>query len=140
MIEVASVILSIWCGINLLLAVSILVTVGGLGRKAPIVFVVFEEAEIPTLDRKVTAAVNALAVWFNASIAAFCLLALFVVWSAFVHAEEEAFWALLVTVGLVQALSFRADSIIGNRTLYVNIAMSLLYVLGAVLASLALFG
>lgn len=119
MLKTASLLLSILCGFNFLLASTILVAVIFFKKNAPMLFIVFDQSEISVLDPKVKAAVNSLAILFNASAAGFSLLSLFVIWVGLRHGQSWAFWALLITGGLIQACGFAADSVIGNQTILV---------------------
>ncbi|MBI4558799.1 MAG: hypothetical protein HY706_14550 [Candidatus Hydrogenedentes bacterium] len=139
MLRLGAVILTIWGGVNFALASLLLVLMTILGKPAPMLFIVFEEPEIPALEPKVVAATNALAILFNACAAAFSLLVLVVVWSALVKGEKWAFWALLLSIGLVQAFGFVADSAIGNKTVYVNLVLTALFLAGIGLAGWAMF-
>jgi hypothetical protein len=114
MLKIASVLLSFLCGFNFVLASAILVAVIFLKKNAPMLFIVFDRSEISVLDPKVKMAVNSLGILFNASAAGFYLLSLFVILVRLRHGQAWAFWALVITGGLIQTCGFVADSVIGN--------------------------
>jgi hypothetical protein len=139
MLQAGSVILSIWSGINFLLACLILTLILFLKRDAPILIMVFEESEIPKLEPRVISAINVLAILYNSCAVAISVLVLFVIWSSLITGQSWAFWALLITIGFVQLMGFIAFSAIGNQRWQVNIVLSALYVLGIGLVGFSLF-
>lgn len=139
MLEADSIILSIWSGINFLLASLILTVIIFLKKNAPILVMVFEESELSRLDAKVILSVNTLATLYNSCAAALSLLALFVIWSSLINGQREAFWALLITIGFVQILAFTAFAAVGNQRWPVNVVLSALYVVGIGLAGYSIF-
>jgi hypothetical protein len=139
MLRAGSIILSIWSGINFLLAAVILTLIILLKKGAPILIMVFEESEIPRLDTRVISAVNVLAILYNSCTIAISLLALFVIWSSLINGQKWAFWALLIAIGFVQIMSFIAFSAIGNQRWQVNVVLSALYVVGIGLAGYSIF-
>lgn len=139
MLKAGAIILSVWSGFNFLLASFILILIIFLKKNAPMLFIVFEEAEISKLDPRAVSATNALAISFNSTMAVFSLLVFFVIWSSLYHSQKWAFWALLVTIGFVQLLGFIADATIGHKTVPVNIVFSILYLVGIGLAGYSIF-
>jgi len=53
--------------------------------------------------------------------------------------QKWAFWALLITIGFVEILTFIASAPIGNARWQVNIILSALYVVGIGLSGYSLF-
>jgi hypothetical protein len=139
MLKAGSIILTVWGGFNFLLAASILVAVAVFQKTAPILFIVFDEAEIPRLEAKVLATSKALAILFNSCAAALSLTTLFVVWGALAKGQRWAFWAVLLSVGLTQVMGFVADNAIGMKTLIPNLVLTVLFVVGIGLSGLAIF-
>jgi hypothetical protein len=82
MLKTGSIILSIHACFNCLLASAILVAITVLHQHAPILYLLFDQAEVPRLDSRVLATANALAILFNTSAAAISFLSLWVVWCA----------------------------------------------------------
>jgi hypothetical protein len=72
-------VLSIWSGINFLLAALILTSVVIFNTNSPILPLVFEESEITSLTAKVIASLNALTILYNSYAIAFSVLAWFVI-------------------------------------------------------------
>ena len=133
-----SIILTIWGGINCFLASLILIFVIFF-NKAPILVMVFEKSEISGLDTRFISAINCLAILYNSCAAALSVLVLFVIWSSLIKGQRWAFWALLITIGFVQALAFIGSAAIGNQRWQVNIVLSALYVVGIGLSGYSMF-
>jgi hypothetical protein len=134
MLRAGSIILSIWSGVNLLLAFLILTSIIFFKSNAPILVMVFQKPEISRLDARAISAVNALAILYNSCSAALSVLALFIIWSSLINGSRWAFWALLITIGFVEVMAFIASAAIGNQRWQVNVLLSILYVVGIVLA------
>jgi hypothetical protein len=139
MLQAGSIILSIWSGINFLLAALILTMILFLKQNAPILIMVFQESEISRLDTRVISALNVLAILYNSCSIAISLLAWFVIWSSLINGQVWAFWVLLLAIGFVQIMSFIAFSAIRNQRWQVNVLLSALYVVGIGLAGYSLF-
>jgi len=138
MLQAGSILLSIWSVLNFLLATLILTLILFLKRNAPILIMVFEEAEIPKLDPRVISAVNVLAILYNSCAIAISLLVWFVIWSSLVNGQIWAFWAVLIAIGFVQIMSFIAFAAIRHQRWQVNVVLSVLYVVGIGLAGYSL--
>ena len=134
--KAGAVLLSIWSGLNLLLAVGILIAVIVLHRNPPSLSMVFSDAEISRLDVKAIGLIRALAVLFNACAAAFCLLVLWVVWKGLVRGNRWAFWALATSMVLLQAFGFVGDTYLGNHNVLPNAISSVVLVAGLTIAAL----
>jgi hypothetical protein len=91
MLKAGSIILSIWSGINFLLASAILTSVIFFKTNAPILVMVFEESEISRHDARAISAVNALAILYNSCAVALSVLALFIIWSGLINGKRWAF-------------------------------------------------
>jgi hypothetical protein len=139
MLKAGSIILSIWSGINFLLASAILTSIILFKSNAPILVMVFEKSEISRLDARVISSLNTLAILYNSCAAALSVLALFVIWPNLINGQRWAFWALLITIGLVQILAFIAWAPLGNARWQVNVVLSVLYVVGIGLAGYSIF-
>lgn len=140
MLQASAIILSIWGGINFLLSSVILVSVTLLGKLPPMLYIVFDEPEIAGLDARVLSATKSLAILFNSSIAAVAALVLYLSWFGIAHGQRWAFWAVLIAIGIVQLFGFVADAAIGNKTMFVNVILTILYVIGIGFAGYALYG
>jgi hypothetical protein len=139
MLQAGSIILSIWSGVNFLLAALILTMILLLKQNAPIVIMVFQESEISRLDRRVISALNVLAILYNSCVIAISLLTGFVIWSGLIIGQVWAFWVVLIAIGFIQVMSFIAFSAIGNQRWQVNVLLSALYVVGIGLAGYSIF-
>lgn len=139
MLKAGSIILSIWSGINFLLASLILSFIIFLKTNAPILVMVFERSEISGLDARAISSINALAILYNSCAAALSVLALFVIWSSLINGQRWAFWALLIVIGFVEMLAFIASAPIGNARWQVNVVLSVLYFVGIGLTGYSIF-
>jgi hypothetical protein len=139
MLKAGSIILSIWGGINFLLAALILTIVLLFNGNSPLLVIVFKQSEIASLDPRVIAALNTLTILYNSCAVALSVLALFIIWSSLINGQRRAFWALLITIGFVELLAFVASAGVGNARWQVNVVLSVLYVLGIGLAGYSIF-
>jgi hypothetical protein len=130
MLKIGAIILTIDAGFNFLLAAGILIAIIFFGKNPPILHVSLGEIEIARLDKPVLTTFKSLAVYFNSAVVTFCLLSIFVIWMGLAHGQRWAFWALFVTMGIGQISGFVADSLIGNKTLGVNIIFTVVYLSG----------
>jgi hypothetical protein len=138
MLKIGAIVLTISAGFNLLLAAAILVAIIVLGKNPPILYVSLGKADVSQLPEQVLATFKSLAIYFNSAIVTSCLLSIFVLWAALSLGLKWAFWALFITMGIGQILAFVADSVIGNKTLMVNIILTAIYLLGIALSWLGL--
>jgi hypothetical protein len=129
-LKIGAVVLSIDAALNLLLAAGIIVAIIFFGKNPPILHVSLGEIEIARLDKQVLTTFKSLAVYFNSAVVTFCLLSIFVIWMGLAQGQRWALWALLITLGIGQISGFVADSLIGNKTLMVNIILTVVYLLG----------
>lgn len=139
MLKAGAIILSIWGGINFLLAALILTSVVLFNGNSPLLVMVFQPTEIARLDPQVISALNCLTILYNSCAVALSILALFIIWSNLIKGEKRAFWALLITIGFVELLAFIASAEVGNARWQVNVVLSVLYVLGIGLAGYSIF-
>jgi hypothetical protein len=130
MLKIGAVILTIVGVFNLLLATGILVAIIFFGKNPPILYVSLGKADISALNEQVLRTFKSLAIYFNSAVVASCVGGIFVIWMGLVRGQGWAFWALLITAIISQVSGFVADSFIGNKTLGVNIAFTVLYLLG----------
>ena len=140
MLRASVVLLSLWVGFNLVLALGILFMVVLLGQNAPALLILYGNTQAAGMDPRALATVNALAVIFNACAAAFCALSLAVIWVALVRRAAWAFWSLAGSLLFLQAAGFASDSFLGNRNLIANAASSLLLLTGLAFAAGGVFG
>jgi hypothetical protein len=140
MLKSGSTILSIWSGINLLLAALILTIVVFRNGNSPILAMVFEQSEIASPDGKVIASLNALTILYNSCSAALSVLVWMLIRKGLIAGQEWAFWVLLFVIGFVEVMAFIASAPIGNARWQVNVVQSALYVVGIGLSGYSLFG
>jgi hypothetical protein len=139
MLKKGSTILSIWSGINFLLAALILTSVVIFKGNSPILALVFEKSEIASLDARVIASLNALTILYNSYAIALSVLAWFVIRLSLSKGQKWAFWALLITIGFVEVFAFIASTPIGNARWPVNVVLSVLYIVGIGLSGYPIF-
>ena len=139
MLKKGSTILSIWSGINFLLAAVILTIVVFHIGNSPILALVFEKSEIASLDAKVIASLNALTILYNASSVVLSVLVWLLIRKSLIAGQKWAFWVLLFVIGFVEVMAFIASAPIGNARWPVNVVQSVLYVACSGLSGYSLF-
>ena len=140
MLEKGSIVLSIWCGINFVLAFIILGYVIVLKQNSPILQVAsFSEAEIASLSAKTIAALNAFTILYNSCSLVISVLTWPLIRKNLVVGEKSAFWTLVFVIGFVEVMAFFASSYIGHGRWQVNVLQSILYVVGIGLSGYSLF-
>ncbi len=139
MLKAGSIVLSIWSGINLLLASLILTSVVIFNANFPILALVFEKSEIASLDARVIASLNTLTILYNSCSMVLSALVWLLIRKSLIVGQKWAFWALLFLIGFVEVMAFMASAPIGNARWQVNLDLSVLYVLGIGLAGYAIF-
>jgi len=131
MLKRGSIVLSIWCIINFILAFIILSYVIVLKKDSPILQVAsFSEAEIASLSAKTIAALNALTILYNSCSVVFSVLTWPLIRKNLLAGQTSAFWMLVFVIGFVEVMAFFASSYIGNGRWQVNVVQSMLYVVG----------
>ena len=140
MLKKGSFVLSIWSGINFILAFTILCYVIVLKKNSPILQVAsFSEAEIASLPAKVIASLNALTILYNSCSVVVSVLVWLLIRKNLIAREKWAFWMLLAVIGFVEVMAFIASAPIGNARWQVNVVQSVLYVVGISLSGYSLF-
>ena len=139
MLKRGSIALSIWSGINLLLAALILTSVVVFNANSPLLVMVFEISEIASLDAKVIASLNALTILYNSCSVVLSVLVWLLIRKSLIAGQKWAFWVLLFVIGFVEVMAFIASAPIGNARWQVNILQSALYIVGIGLSGYSLF-
>ena len=140
MLKKGSIILSIWCLINFILAIVILCYVILLKKDSPILQVAsFSEAEIANLSAKTIAALNCFTILYNSCSLVISVLTWPLIRKNLVAGEKSAFWRLVFVIGFVEVMAFFASSYIGHGRWQVNVLQSILYVVGIGLSGYSLF-
>ena len=132
-------ILSIWNGINFLLATLILTSVVVFKANSPLLVMVFEKPEIAALDSRVIASLNTLTILYNSCSMIVSVMVWIIIWQNLVNGEKWAFWVLLFTIGFIEVMAFIASAQVNHARWQVNVIQSILYILGIVLSGYALF-
>ena len=131
MLKKGSIVLSIWCIINFILALTILSYVIVFKQNSPILQVAsFSEAEIASLSAKVIASLNALTILYNSCSLVVSVLVWSLIRKNLIAGQKWAFWVLLFVIGFVEVMAFIASAPIGNARWPVNVVQSILYVVG----------
>jgi hypothetical protein len=138
MLKASSAILSIWCGINFLLAALILTSVVVFGADSPLLVMVFEKSEIAGLDPRVIASLNALTILYNSCSMVVSVLVWLLIRKSLVTGQAWSFWVLLCVIGFIETMAFIASAPIDNARWQVNVVQSALYVIGIGLSGYAL--
>ena len=139
MLKAGSTILSIWSGINCLLAALILTSVVIFKADSPLLVMVFERSEIARLDARVIASLNALTILYNSCSVVLSVLVWLLIRKSLIAGQKWAFWTLLFVIGFVEVMAFIASAPIGNARWQLYVIMSALYVVGISLSGYSLF-
>ena len=139
MLRAGTILLSLWTGLNLVLALAILFMLLILQKNAPCLLALYGDTQARGMDPRALATINALTVVLNACAAAICALSLSVIWVAVVRRAAWAFWSLAVCLSFLQAAGFASDSFLANRDLFANAASSLLLFSGLSLTAIGMF-
>lgn len=134
MLKVGAVLLSLWSGLNLLVALGVTATTLA-GRPPPALGFLFDDAAINQLDPRVLAVINAQALVANPLIVALCGLTLLVLWQGVMRGARWAWAALCFTLLPVQLFGFVSDTQLGGKNLAANVVSSLVLVAGLVLCA-----
>lgn len=140
MLKKGSIVLSIWCVINFLLAFFILCYVIVFKQNSPILQVAaFSQAEIASLSDRTIAALNCFTILYNACSLMISVLTWRLIRKNLVTGEKWAFWMVAGVIGFVEVMAFFASSYIGNGRWQVNLVQSILYITGICLSGYPLF-
>lgn len=140
MLKRGSLVLSIWCGINFILAFIILCYVIVLKKDSPILQVAsFSEVEIASLSAKTMAALNSFTILYNSCSLMISVLTWPLIRRNLAAGQKWAFWLLVGVIGFVEAMAFLASSYIGNGRWQVNVIQSVLYLTGICLSGFSIF-
>jgi hypothetical protein len=118
-----NVILSIWAGLNTLVAAAVTATTVA-GRPAPALLLVLDESKVADVDARVLAVVRAQAAIANPLILAVCALLMLLVW------RTQQTWSLLAVLLPLQAFAFISDGYIGGHNLIANLVSAALVLVG----------
>lgn len=138
MLKKGSIVLSVWSGINFLLAAAILISVVVFNSDSPLLVMVFEKSEIAGLDTRVIESLNALTILYNSCSMALSVLVWLLIRKSLLAGQKWAFWVLLSVIGFVEAMAFVASAPIENARWQVNVIQSILFLVGISLSGVAL--
>lgn len=140
MLKKGTLILSIWCAINFVLALFILCYVIVLKKDSPILQVAsFSEAEAASLSAKTIAALNSFTILYNSCSLMISVLTWPLIRKNLAAGEKPAFWMLVWVIGFIEVMAFLASSYIGHGRWQVNAAQSVLYLAGMALSGFSIF-
>lgn len=139
MLKAGSVVLSIWSGINFLLAGAILTSVVIFNANSPLLVMVFEKSEIASLSARVIASLNALTILYNSCSVVLSVLVWLLIRKSLIVGQKWAFWVLLFVIGFVEVMAFIASARVGNARWQVNVVQSVLYLAGIGLSGFSIF-
>jgi len=140
MLKKGSLVLSIWCVVNFVLAFFILCYVIVLKKDSPILQVAsFSQEEIASLSTKTIAAFNCLTILYNSCSLMISVLTWPLIRRNLIAGQKWAFWLLVGVIGFIEAMAFLASSIIGNGRWQVNIVQSVLYLAGIGLSGFSIY-
>src|SRR4030042_3332045 len=102
MLRSGSRFLSIWSGINFLLAAMILASLVIFNANSPLLVMVFEKSEIANLDARAIASLNALTILYNSCSMVLSVMVWMLIRKSLIAGQKWAFWALLLVSGFVR--------------------------------------
>ena len=127
-----------WSGINLFLSSLILFLVVSGINDSPLLSMVFVPAEVAELSPKMIGSLNTLTILYNSYAVSMSVMVWFVVRNALYNKAQWAFWAVLITIGIAEIFAFIASAPFNHTRWQVNVALSLLYIIGMALTGHAL--
>jgi len=139
MLKKGSIVLSIWSGINFLLAAAILTSVVIFNTNSPLLVMVFEKSEIASLDARVIASLNALTILYNSCSVGLSVVVWLIIRKNLIAGQKTAFWMLVFVIGFIEVMAFVASAGVGNVRWQVNVVQSVLYLVGIGLTGWSLF-
>ena len=139
MLKRGSIVLSIWSGINFLLAFLILTSVVIFNANSPLLVMVFERSEIASLDARGIASLNTLTILYNSCSMVVSVLVWTIIRKNLASGQKWAFWMLLFVIGFIEGMAFIASAGVGNARWQVNVLQSVLYVVGIGLSGHSIF-
>lgn len=139
MLRTGAILLSLWTGFNLVLALGILYMLLVLGKNAPALLILYGDLQPKDLDPRALSTVNALAVMFNACAASICALSLSMIWFAVVRKAAWAFWSLAGCLAFLQVAGFASDTFLDNKDFLANAISSSLLFCGMLFVGIAIF-
>jgi len=139
MLKAGTTILSIWTGLNFVLAALILTSVVVFNANSPLLVMVFEKPEIAGMDARVIASLNTLTILYNSCSVVVSVLVWTIIRKALVAGQSWAFWLLLFVIGFIEVMAFIASAEVGHARWQVNVVLSILYVAGMGGTGYALF-
>ncbi len=104
MLRAGALLLTLWMGFKLVVALSILFMLLVLGKNSPALIVLYGSMQGAGLDPRALATINGLAIVANASVAALSILSLVVIWSALMRRAVWAFWSLAGSLLFVEVV------------------------------------
>ena len=140
MLKKGSIVLSIWCVINFLLAFFILCYVIVFKQDSPILQVAsFSEVEITRLSARTIAVLNCFTILYNSCSLMISVLTWRLIRKNLVAGEKWAFWIVAGVIGFIEVMAFFASSYIENGRWQVNLVQSIHYITGIGLSGYPLF-
>jgi hypothetical protein len=134
MLRAGSIILTVWGGINFLLSSFCVVSLLLFTNHPLISRIVFSDAELAELSTGAVATIWALALMFNACVAAFSALVIIVVWVSLARGQRWALWGFIAIGAVMTPLVFVAAGTVGKEALPACAAVAAVYWVGIVLS------
>lgn len=129
MLRLGSVILSLWCVLNIVPAAFILATTL-CGVNHPLLGVKLKEEEIATLSSDALAFINSVGLYANGTVIALSLLALIAIWAGLFRRIKWVFWSLLIAMVFYVIAGFAADFISQSNYYVTSIISASILALG----------
>ena len=139
MLRSGCLVLSLWAFLNLLPSAWILVTTSFFEGDSPAIDQILDDEEVAALSSKERTSINSVAVYANGLNAAFCGMALFVIWFGLKRRAKWAFWGLAFGFSMAWLAGTLGDYVLGLVHPEINVISALILVLGLGLSAVDLF-
>jgi hypothetical protein len=130
MLRLGCIVLSVWTGFQLLLALGIVIAMTVLGHHAPALTILFLPNE--PIETRALATIDSLAILGNSLIVAYCAAILVMTWAGVRRGVRWAFFAVAGSLLFVQFAGFTSDVPLGGRDLKLNLVSTALLLAGLV--------
>jgi len=130
MLRIGCLVLSAWCGLNLLASGYILVDTLLLGGHTPALYLLLSAEEARALGPDALATVDSIAVFANGLNVGLCLIALGVIWFGVYRRVVWCFWTLLAGLAAALGAGIAADAAVGTIRPDVNVISGLILAVG----------
>ena len=132
-------VLTMWSVLNLAVSLKIVLDTLVFGKHTPALHLILTEADVEALSEETLATIDSIAVFANGLNAAFCTLALGLIWCSLAHSRTWSFLTLLAGFSTAWLAGVGADFAVGNAAPWVNLISLAIILWGLSLSAVGLF-